>query len=290
MNKNSLIKILNEQFNINDVEKTDILYKLLDNQEKIDKENNNEKGFLLEVINTFINNKVFDLINVDVLGKKEEDTPEYHIAASITQNQLKSLENYNIDGIAQVMSVVTHETTHTITTVVLKKLMDLGNKNKTKIDLTKKIVGAESLHEVHKSLIKDVGNVVKTFSNEDLFFVTNVQMAVMFQNISGFRETKLDNKISEFAGNLYQLGEIKIDDKNVKVYVDPNMTWGSTKILIGEKTEDFVLKLYTIFNPSLEVEGTRAPQYANRIHMIIDEKETKSFKVINIDLGENILI
>jgi hypothetical protein len=95
------------------------------------------------------------------------------------------------------------------------------------------------------------------------FAVTNGQLASALQDIAGFVPYPLSNTVSQAAGSLYPIGSVA----GVNIYVDPNMSWQDTRMVIGRKGDANSPGL--VFMPYLMAEsvqtiaeGTMAPKIA----------------------------
>jgi hypothetical protein len=95
------------------------------------------------------------------------------------------------------------------------------------------------------------------------FMVTNGQVATALQDSAGFIAAPMANTLNQVGGSLYPVGTIG----GVAVYVDPNMAWADTRILVGRKGDGNSPGL--VFMPYLMAEsvetiaeGTMAPKIA----------------------------
>ena len=95
------------------------------------------------------------------------------------------------------------------------------------------------------------------------FAVTNGQVATALQDTAGFIAAPMANAISQMGGALYPIGTLA----GIAVYVDPNMSWGDNRILVGRKGDGNSPGL--VFMPYLMAEsvetiaeGTMAPKIA----------------------------
>jgi len=95
------------------------------------------------------------------------------------------------------------------------------------------------------------------------FIVTNLQIATALQDSAQFTMYPLANTVNQTNGSLYPLGAIA----GMTIYVDPNMAYHDTRILVGRKGSDEEPGLK--FMPYLMaetiqtiVEGTMAPKIA----------------------------
>ena len=95
------------------------------------------------------------------------------------------------------------------------------------------------------------------------FVVTNLQIATALQDSAQFTFYPLANTVNQNNGALYPLGTLA----GLTIYVDPNMRYGDTRVLVGRKGADEEPGLK--FMPYLMAEsiqtiaeGTMAPKLA----------------------------
>lgn len=75
------------------------------------------------------------------------------------------------------------------------------------------------------------------------FVVTNAQVATAIQDIKGFQANPFDNDVTLDKKSLYSIGTVQ---GGVRIYVDPEMTWNDTRILVGRKGDEMTsgLKMF----------------------------------------------
>ena len=66
------------------------------------------------------------------------------------------------------------------------------------------------------------------------FVVTNTQIASALKNVSGYTMSPMQNNLNQGGGNLYPAGQIA----GMSIYVDPNMRYDDTRVLVGRKGAD----------------------------------------------------
>ena len=66
------------------------------------------------------------------------------------------------------------------------------------------------------------------------FIVTNIQIATAVQDTAQFTFAPMNNTINQNNGSLYPAGAIA----GMTLYVDPNMAYDDTRILVGRKGGD----------------------------------------------------
>lgn len=95
------------------------------------------------------------------------------------------------------------------------------------------------------------------------YVVTNTQVATAIQDIKGFTPNPFDNYVNLDKKSLYCIGTVQ---GGVKIYVDPNMTWNDTRVLVGRKGEETEpgLKMF-IYTLGDSVETTASKSMAPKI-------------------------
>ena len=100
-------------------------------------------------------------------------------------------------------------------------------------------VSNENLYTVQRRILSKVlaaGNVIAQRGRRGPanFVVTNLQLASAIQDNAQFTAAPLTNAINQNNGSLYPVGTIA----GMTVYVDPNMKYNDTRILVGRKGAD----------------------------------------------------
>jgi hypothetical protein len=95
------------------------------------------------------------------------------------------------------------------------------------------------------------------------FVVTNMQVATAIQDIKGFTPNPFDNDVTLDKKSLYCIGTVQ---GGIKIYVDPNMKWNDTRVLVGRKGEENEpgLKMF-IYTLGDSVETTASKSMAPKI-------------------------
>ena len=196
------------------------------------------------------------------------------VAAAVTREQVQDLKQFGIDAIAQVEAVLVNELTQGINKHILERLFRLGNTNAKQVyDLdgtnlslyvatsgtTNIALGlpmdsdnsVDSITLTTSCVVPTSGDNTGTLQRKILsrvlaasnliairgrrgaanFAVTNGQVATALQDIAGFVPYPLANTVNQTAGSLYPIGAVA----GVALYVDPNMGWNDTRIMIGRK-------------------------------------------------------
>ena len=237
------------------------------------------------------------------LFNKSVSANTVQVAAAVTREQVQDLKQYGIDAVAQVEAVLINELTQTINKNILERLFRLGATNASQVfsidgtnlnlyvaasGTTSMVLGkgaydnnvvtittsatvptagdnGGTLQRKVMSKILAAANLIAIRGRRGAanFAVTNGQLASALQDIAGFVPYPLSNTVSQAAGSLYPIGSVA----GVNIYVDPNMSWTDTRILIGRKGDANSPGL--IFMPYLMAEsvqtiaeGTMAPKIA----------------------------
>jgi len=225
------------------------------------------------------------------------------VAIAITREQIEDLRQYGIDAIAQAETAAANELTQSLNSEILERIAKTGatshtrwfasqgenfnvNMNSTAQTiqlgngitgsavsgmLTRAVntsLGGESVATLQRTvyaMILGASNAINnhTRRGNGNFVVTNHQVGSALQSIAGFTAYPMNNSISQNSGSLYQLGSIA----GVNVYVDPNMGWSDTRIIVGRKGDNNSTGL--VFCPyimaastSIIAESTMAPKIA----------------------------
>jgi len=229
------------------------------------------------------------------------------VAAAVTREQVQDLKQYGIDAVAQVESVLINELTQGINKHILDRIFRLGNTNAKQVNdldgtnLSLALASATgttttalglpmdsdaagdsislstayvvptngdnggTLQRRILSRILAASNLIAIRGRRGAanFAVTNGQVATALQDIAGFVPYPMSNTVNQAAGSLYPIGSVA----GVNVYVDPNMSWTDTRIVIGRKGDGnspgVVFMPYLMAESvSTIAEGTMAPKIA----------------------------
>jgi len=202
---------------------------------------------------------------------KPVDIGTISVDAKVTREQLKDLPTqFGIDIIALVKDVLVEELSQTINMHILSEAFALGWANHdnlgkslnlnisvdagtvktyvrndgTQASITtpasSKFIDTASSAETQNSAHNRIQARVLAISNlihkrgrrgPGNFVVTNLQVASALQASSKFSVAPIVNTLSQTAMSMYQYGTIS----GMPVYVDPNMGWDDTRVLVGRK-------------------------------------------------------
>lgn len=176
----------------------------------------------------------------------------YQAAASVTTEQIQDLnKQFGIDVVSMVENALVNEVSQGINKHILGSAFVLGGQNATEfaaaegqslnLDLTSlPTVGTyENLQTFQRRIFSRIlaaGNVVSNRGRRgpSNFVVTNAQIATAIQDISQFVAAPFANTATQNNGSLYPVGTLA----GMTVYVDQNMKWTDTRVLVGRKGGD----------------------------------------------------
>ena len=185
------------------------------------------------------------------------------VKGAITREQIQDLKAYGIDAVAQVEAELVNELTQHINREILNEIFALGDQNHVEseafegINLNTYFVvrpdaedikgyvksfvggGAETLGTIQRRIMSKIlaaSNLIAQRGRRGAgtFAVCSAAIATALQDCAGFVAYPLSNTINQNAGSLYPVGAIS----GVSIYVDPNMPWASTKVVVGRKGKD----------------------------------------------------
>lgn len=268
---------------------------------------------------------------------KTVEAETYQVAATVTQEQIQDMnKQWGYDVVAMVENALVNEISQGINKHILSRAFALGWSNnvsfyKTEgktlnftLDNTKlsnttspgfinKIGYTETL-PVNKyanfgnfenmstlqrriySKILTAGGIIAQRSKRGPgnFVVTNLQLAVALQDSSQYSFAPISNTINQNNGSLFPVGTAV----GLTIYVDPNMNYSDTRILVGRKGADDEPGLK--FMPYLMAESaqtiaenTMAPKIAIKSRYALVEAghypETMYY-TIYVDLGDQDIV
>jgi len=176
----------------------------------------------------------------------------YQAAASVTTEQIQDLnKQFGIDVVSMVENALVNEVSQAINKHILGTAFALGLQNAAEfaaaegqslnLDLTSlPTVGQfENLQTFQRRIFSKIlaaGNVVSNRGRRGPanFVVTNAQVATAIQDISQFVAAPFANTATQNNGSLYPVGTLA----GMTVYVDQNMKWTDTRVLVGRKGAD----------------------------------------------------
>ena len=204
-----------------------------------------------------------NLMSLNVFTEKVE-AKTIKVKGAITREQIQDLKAYGIDAVAQVEAELVNELTQHINRELLNEIYALGEQNYREalafegINLNtyfsvnpdasdempgyvKSFVGggAETLGTIQRRIMSKVlaaSNLIAQRGRRGAgtYAVCSAAIATALQDCAGFVAYPLSNTINQTAGSLYPVGAVS----GVSIYVDPNLPWSDTRIVVGRKGKD----------------------------------------------------
>ena len=203
-----------------------------------------------------------NIMSLNVFTEKVE-AKTIKVKGAITREQIQDLKAYGIDALAQVEAELVNELTQHINRELLNEIYALGMQNFNEAlafeginlntyftvnpdaDPVKNYVtsyvggGAETLGTIQRRIMSKVlaaSNLIAQRGRRGAgtYAVCSAAIATALQDCAGFVAYPLSNTINQTAGSLYPVGAIS----GVSIYVDPNLPWSDTRIVVGRKGKD----------------------------------------------------
>ena len=185
------------------------------------------------------------------------------VKGAITREQIQDLKAYGIDAVAQVEAELVNELTQHINREILNEIFDLGRQNHIEAEAFEGINlntyftvdpsvkapegyiasyvggGAETLGTIQRRIMSKIlaaSNLIAQRGRRGAgtYAVCSAAIATALQDCAGFVAYPLSNTINQNAGSLYPVGAVS----GVSIYVDPNMPWADTRVVVGRKGKD----------------------------------------------------
>ena len=203
-----------------------------------------------------------NLMSLNVFTEKVE-AKTIKVKGAITREQIQDLKAYGIDAIAQVEAELVNELTQHINREILNEIYALGMQNykealafeginlntyftvnpkaEAKAGYVTSFVGggAETLGTIQRRIMSKVlaaSNLIAQRGRRGAgtYAVCSAAIATALQDCAGFVAYPLSNTINQTAGSLYPVGAVS----GVSIYVDPNLPWSDTRVVVGRKGKD----------------------------------------------------
>ena len=202
-----------------------------------------------------------NLMSLNVFTEKVE-AKTIKVKGAITREQIQDLKAYGIDAIAQVEAELVNELTQHINRELLNEIYALGMQNYNEalafegINLNTYFTvdpaakkegyitsyvggGAETLGTIQRRIMSKVlaaSNLIAQRGRRGAgtYAVCSAAIATALQDCAGFVAYPLSNTINQTAGSLYPVGAVS----GVSIYVDPNLPWSDTRVVVGRKGKD----------------------------------------------------
>jgi Major capsid protein Gp23 len=215
----------------------------------------------------------------------EAETDQVSISATVEQIQdLNRVWNYDV--ISMLENVAVNDLAQSINKRLVDRVLKLSDVHASEINL---VEGAgittldlsagsfDNTSTLQRRLVTKVLELANLIYHRGrfgagTFMVTNGRIASALADVAGYSIAQVPTDMGGVAGNLYPAGKVY----GVQVYVDPNMSWGDTRLSIGRKGADEepgVKFMPYIMAESLQTisEGTFSPKIGMKSRYAITE-------------------
>ena len=201
----------------------------------------------------------------------------FQVSAAVTTEQIQDLnKQYGIDVLSMIENALVNEISQSINKHILSRSFALGWSNNSQyyktsgvtlnFTLDRSTLGTtaspefinkigfreainvngfadygdfENLYTLQRRIMSKIitaGNIVMQRGRRGPanFIVTNLQIATALQDNAQFSQAPMNNTINKNNGSLYPVGTVA----GMTIYVDPNMSYNDTRILVGRKGAD----------------------------------------------------
>jgi hypothetical protein len=211
------------------------------------------------------------------------------VAISATVEQIQDLNRvWNYDVISMLENVAVNDIAQSINKRLVDRLFTLADTHSdevalvegsgiTTLDLSAGAGGFENVSTLQRRLVTKVLELANLIYHRGRFgagtyMVTNGRIASALADVAGYSIAQAPTDMASTAGNLYPAGKVY----GVQVYVDPNLRWGDTRVMIGRKGADEepgVKFMPYIMAESLQTiaEGTFSPKIGMKSRYAITE-------------------
>jgi hypothetical protein len=211
------------------------------------------------------------------------------VAISATVEQIQDLNRvWNYDVISMLENVAVNDLAQSINKRLVDRIFQLGDTHNaeidavegtgiTSLDLLAGTGGFENVSTLQRRLVTkilELSNLIyhRGRFGAGTFMVTNGRVASALADVAGYSIAQVPTDMAGVAGNLYPAGKVY----GVQVYVDPNLSFGDTRITIGRKGADEepgVKFMPYIMAESLQTiaEGTFSPKIGMKSRYAITE-------------------
>lgn len=237
----------------------------------------------------------------------EAETDQVSISATVEQIQdLNRVWNYDV--ISMLENVAVNDLAQSINKRLVDRVFQLADYHNgeidlvegtgiTTLDLAAGAGGFENVSTLQRRLVTKVLELANLIYHRGrfgagTFMVTNGRLASAMADVAGYSIATVPTDMAGVAGNLYPAGKVY----GVQVYVDPNLSWGDTRLCIGRKGADEepgVKFMPYIMAESLQTisEGTFSPKIGMKSRYAITEAgwhpETQ---YVNMDIQGDIAV
>ena len=215
----------------------------------------------------------------------EAETDQVSISATVEQIQdLNRVWNYDV--ISMLENVAVNDLAQSINKRLVDKVLNLADVHSAEVNLVEGTAvttldlqagGFDNTSTLQRRLVTKVLEMANLIYHRGrfgagTFLVTNGRVASAMADVAGYSIAQVPTDMGGVAGNLYPAGKVY----GVQVYVDPNMAWGDSRIMIGRKGADEepgVKFMPYIMAESLQTisEGTFSPKIGMKSRYAITE-------------------
>ncbi len=215
----------------------------------------------------------------------EAETDQVSISATVEQIQdLNRVWNYDV--ISMLENVAVNDLAQSINKRLVDRVLQLADVHAGEIDLVEgtgittlnlTAGGFDNTSTLQRRLVTKVLELANLIYHRGrfgagTFMVTNGRIASALADVAGYSIAQVPTDMGGVAGNLYPAGKVY----GVQVYVDPNMSWGDSRLAIGRKGADEepgVKFMPYIMAESLQTisEGTFSPKIGMKSRYAITE-------------------
>jgi hypothetical protein len=211
------------------------------------------------------------------------------VSISATVEQIQDLNRvWNYDVISMLENVAVNDIAQSINKRLVDRVFTLGDVHSaevalvegagiTTLDLSAGSGGFENVSTLQRRLVTKILELANLIYHRGrfgaaTFIVTNGRIASALADVAGYSIAQVPTDMAGTAGNLYPAGKVY----GVQVYVDPNLAWGDTRIVLGRKGADEepgVKFMPYIMAESLQTiaEGTFSPKIGMKSRYAITE-------------------
>jgi hypothetical protein len=217
----------------------------------------------------------------------EAETDQVSISATVEQIQdLNRVWNYDV--ISMLENVAVNDLAQSINKRLVDKVFQLADVHTgtvnlvegagiTTLSLNSGFGGFENISTLQRRLVTKILELANLIYHRGrfgagTFLVTNGRVASALADVAGYSIAQVPTDMAGVAGNLYPAGKVY----GVQVYVDPNLRFGDTRIVLGRKGSDEepgVKFMPYIMAESLQTiaEGTFSPKIGMKSRYAITE-------------------
>ena len=217
----------------------------------------------------------------------EAETDQVAISATVEQIQdlnrvwnydvISMLENVAVNDIAQSINKRLVDRVFTLADIHSNEIDLVEGTGITNLDLTAGSGGFENISTLQRRVVTKILELANLIYHRGRFgpasyLVTTGRVASALADVAGYSIAQVPSDMSTTAGQLYPAGKVY----GVQVYVDPNLSWGDTRIVLGRKGADEepgVKFMPYIMAESLQTiaEGTMSPKIGMKSRYAITE-------------------